>query len=358
MKLFKTLSAMAVVRAQVPDFSDLNALFASLTENLSVPGAPAEEVDAARYVVATTTATTTPGFTPGTPPQTTTRASSEGCWKCDAMTYSDCATQGYWQECSLDQTEGDYGVCFLELRETNQLMTQLCTGCKSRTACYNLRRQNFVGSTGSNLSRFHDQCKPEFKLQRPNRRYGNQQSVCRTCFKMCPNSGDDATGKKCFGGMEIGTNVDLTDLATADFFQYGTQTQMFTGSERTVWTEQAKAALQTNMVLGIPLGLTCPLVDPNTGLSTTCSGQVSGAGNMVNWGGDRADATHGKDTVAANRGKSHNVMGLYWAIQDQTKTWWEYDHVVIQSLYQDGTADSYVARLQASNQFTGLSDLI
>ena len=162
MKLFKTLSAIAVVRAQVPDFTDLNALFASLTENLSVPGAPAEEVDSARYVVATTT--TTPPLTTSTT-TTTTPTTGEGCWKCDAMTYSNCATEGYWQQCSPDQTAGDYGVCFLELRETNQLMTQLCTGCKSRTACYNLRRQNFVGSTGSSLSRFHDQCKPEFKLQ-------------------------------------------------------------------------------------------------------------------------------------------------------------------------------------------------
>ena len=165
MKLFKTLSAMAVVRAQVPDFSDLNALFASLTENLDVvPGeAPAEEVDAARYVVATTTTTTTVTPTPGG--QTTVPTTGEGCWKCDAMTFATCATQGYWQQCSPDQTAGDYGVCFLELRETNQLMTQLCTGCKSRNACYNLRRQNFVGSSGSNLSRFHDQCKPEWKLQ-------------------------------------------------------------------------------------------------------------------------------------------------------------------------------------------------
>jgi len=342
MKLFKTLSAMAVVRAQVPDFSDLNALFASLTENLSVPGAPAEEVDAARYVVATTTATTTPGFTPGTPPQTTTRASSEGCWKCDAMTYSDCATQGYWQECSLDQTEGDYGVCFLELRETNQLMTQLCTGCKSRTACYNLRRQNFVGSTGSNLSRFHDQCKPEFKLQRPNRRYGNQQSVCRTCFKMCPNSTDDSTGKKCFGGMEIGhATDDAQDLDTADFFKYGNSGQMVTASADTYWTTQATNALRNNMVLGIPLGLTCP------SSNTDCTNEVSNANNMVNWGGDQGDSTHGKDSNPSNRAHSFNDMGLYWAIQDQKKTWWEYDHIVIQTLYQEGTADSYLTRLTA-----------
>ena len=180
MKLFKTLSAVAVVRAQVPDFSDLNALFASLTENLSVPGAPAEEVDAARYVVATTT--NTPPLTTTTPTTTTTQATGEGCWKCDAMTFATCATQGQWQQCSPDQTAGDYGVCFLELRETNQLMTQLCTGCKSRNACYNLRRQNFVGSSGSNLSRFHDQCKPEWKLQVSI--LGNQKLINRFCLKL------------------------------------------------------------------------------------------------------------------------------------------------------------------------------
>ena len=164
MKLFQTLSAVAVVRAQLPDFSDLNSLFAALTENLDVAAAedPAVPENAARYVVATTTTTPT---TTTTAPTTTVSTTGEGCWKCDAMTFASCATSGQWQQCSPDQTAGDYGVCFLELRETNQLLTQLCTGCKSRNACYNLRRQNFVGSSGSNLSRFHDQCKPEWKLQ-------------------------------------------------------------------------------------------------------------------------------------------------------------------------------------------------
>ena len=96
MKLFKTLSALAVVRAQVPDFADLNALFASLTDNLAV-GAPAGDeapsaLDGARYVVATQT--TTPTTTTTTAPVVTTTVSTQGtgCWKCDQMNFLDCAT--------------------------------------------------------------------------------------------------------------------------------------------------------------------------------------------------------------------------------------------------------------------------
>merc|ERR1712193_346724 len=154
MKLFNTLSALAVVKAQVPDFSDLNALFASLTNDLADvrnedPIVPVQDNAAgARYLVATTTVTPPPNTT--TPPPPTPALGGTGCWKCDAMSFTACATGGYFQTCSPDQTNGDNGVCFLELRETNQFLTQLCTGCKDRNSCYNLRRQNFVGSaTGS-----------------------------------------------------------------------------------------------------------------------------------------------------------------------------------------------------------------
>lgn len=360
MKLFQTLSAVALVQAQAPDFSDLNALFASLTENLAVAPAAADAAAApaddlapgARYVIATTTTTTTVAPTAG---QTTVQTTGEGCWKCDAMTFASCATSGEWTQCSPDQYAGDYGVCFLELRETNQLLTQLCTGCKSRNACYNLRRQNFVGSTGSNLSRFHDQCKPEWKLQRTNRRYGTQQSVCRTCFSMCPNSGTDASGRKCFGGMEIGTNVDATDLATADFFKYdiSTNTGSSTGATKTYWTSQAQAAVIDNHVLGVPLGITC-----DAAANTQCGAEVSAATNMINWGGSNADTVSGKNQVTG-RANGDDVMGLYWAIQDQTKTWWELDHVVVQNIYQDTTAgDSFLARLNNAAEFTGLTALL
>ena len=70
------------------------------------------------------------GFT-GAQCETATNApTGEGCWKCDAMTYVQCATEGSFQTCSEDNTNGDNGVCFVEYREQNQKLTQLCTGCK------------------------------------------------------------------------------------------------------------------------------------------------------------------------------------------------------------------------------------
>ena len=145
--------------------------------------------------------------------------------------------------------------------------------------------------------------------------------------------------------MEVGhLTDDSQDLDTADFFKYGTSTEMVTASADSYWTTQATNALRNNMVLGIPLGLTCPLLDGNN-QATTCSAEVSNANNMVNWGGDQGDSTHGKSTTG--RAHSFNDMGLYWAIQDQEKTWWEYDHIVVQTLYQEGTADSYLTRLTA-----------
>ena len=188
-------------------------------------------------------------------------------------------------------------------------------------------------------------------FKRPNRRYGNQQSICRTCFSMCPNSTDDSSGRKCFGGLEIGTNVDATDLATADFFMY--DSSMTTGSAKSYWTNQAQTAVESNHVLGIPLGITC-----DAAANTDCGTQVASMNHMVNWGGSNADAVSGKNQITG-RTNGDDVMGLYWAIQDQTKTWWEYDHVVLQSIYQDTTAgDSFVARLNAASIFTGLTELV
>ena len=50
-----------------------------------------------------------------------------GCWKCDAMTYAQCATEGTFQLCPPENVNS---VCFVEYREQNQQLTQLCTGCK------------------------------------------------------------------------------------------------------------------------------------------------------------------------------------------------------------------------------------
>jgi hypothetical protein len=355
MKLFKTLSALAVVRAQVPDFADLNALFASLTDNLAVaPAGPAaaaapadgEAIDGARYVVATQT--TTPATTTTTQPPTTTTVQTQGtgCWKCDRMNFLDCATSGEWTTCSPDQTAGDYGVCFLELREQNQLLTQLCTGCKSRNSCDNLKRQNFVGSDlSARMGRFHDQCKPEWKLQRGNRRYGVQQSVCRTCFHMCSQAEDH----KCFGGLEAAGTVN------GEFFKYdlNMNTGSSTGATKTYWYQNANDAVVTVQNLGIPLGIFAD--------TTITKAQVSAMTNMVNWGGDYGDTGSGKQdaTGRGSNGATTATMGLYWAIQDQTKAWWSQDLTIAQSAYQaNANTDDLVARLNAAAEFTGLTDLI
>ena len=65
-----------------------------------------------------------------------------GCWKCDAMTYVQCATEGTFQTCSEDNARGDNGVCFVEYREQNQKLTQLCTGCKDAKDCLKNYNEN------------------------------------------------------------------------------------------------------------------------------------------------------------------------------------------------------------------------
>merc|ERR1712193_56123 len=332
-----------------------NALFASLTDNLAVgaaaPAAAAaaegqDAIDGARYVVATVTTTPTTTTTAAPPTTTTITTQGNGCWKCDRMNFLDCATSGEWTECSPDQTAGDYGVCFLELREQNQLLTQLCTGCKSRNSCENLRRQNFVGSNMSaRMGRFNDQCKPEWKLQRGNRRYGVQQSVCRTCFHMCTQADDH----KCFGGLEN------PGTANGEFFKYDVNmnTASSTGATKTYWYSNVEAAVTGTMNLGIPLGIFAD--------TTATKAQVSAMTNMVNWGGDYGDTGAGKahSTGRGSNGATSATMGLYWAIQDQSKDWWSQDLTVVQSAYQNNAGtDDLVARLNAANEFTGLTDLI
>lgn len=153
--------------------------------------------------------------------------------------------------------------------------------------------------------------------------------------------------------MEIGTNVDATDLATADFFKYdiNMNTGSSTGNSKPFWTSQGQASVIDNFVLGVPLGLTC-----DSATNTVCGGQVSAATNMINWGGSNQDTVSGK--VQTGRTNSDADMGLYWAIQDNTKAWWELDLVVVQDLYQNGAGDDFLARLNAGTEFTGLTALL
>lgn len=110
------------------------------------------EVDSAeeRYFFTTVTTTTTTTVT------ATTLASDQSCWKCDEMSYDDCATNGYYVKCGL----GEHESCFYEMREVTGQLTQLCTGCKETKACENLQKENFVDVTDPLTDMLNDQCKP------------------------------------------------------------------------------------------------------------------------------------------------------------------------------------------------------
>merc|ERR1712176_990390 len=87
----------------------------------------------------------------------------------------------------------DHGdVCFLEVRRnkprTGTVLTQLCTGCKSAQACFDLKAQNMV--TNSATPRTLLQCFPTLHLLNTGHRLGEMASVCRTCFVPSENPFD------------------------------------------------------------------------------------------------------------------------------------------------------------------------
>jgi len=164
-------------------------------------------------------------------------------------------------------------------------------------------------------------------------------------------------GNNCFGGLETPQET------AAAFFKYPSTTDMETETSRRAGTAafntNARAAVdsQTNN-LGIPLGIM-------TRLDSTNIGYVQNAKNMVVWGGYQGDSGDGKATTGrdgvkyntvtqTNEARSDTVDDLYlfWAIQDQTKTWWEYDHVDLQNRYQsegDEPADIQQTEIQNVN---------
>lgn len=161
---------------------------------------------------------------------------------------------------------------------------------------------------------------------------------------MCSQAEDH----KCFGGLEA------PGINNGEFFQYDIDmnTGSSTGATKTYWYQNANDAVVTTMNLGIPLGIFAD--------TTATQNQVAAMTNMVNWGGDYTDTGSGKDhtTGRGSNGATTATMGLYWAIQDQPKSWWSQDLAIVQSAYQASTTDDLVARLNAASEFTGLTDLI
>merc|ERR1712037_415035 len=166
------------------DYAELSASYnyddAAAADAAANDGAVADEAgrdkDEARYfgqainTVTTTTVTTTPG---------TTHPAVGYCIKCDVMDVSTCVAS------STNIEACDHGdVCFLEVRRnkprTGTVLTQLCTGCKSAQACFDLKAQNMVAS--STTPRTMLQCFPTFHLLNTGHRLGEMASICRTCL--------------------------------------------------------------------------------------------------------------------------------------------------------------------------------
>lgn len=281
----------------------------------------------------------------------------DGCWKCDAMTYVQCATEGTFQKCSEDNTNGDNGVCFVEYREQNQQLTQLCTGCKDATSCDNLKRQNFVpGFNAGNTApymRMRNQCKPDYRLQVARRRYGNTQSVCRQCFAMC-NNGSEAEAQKCFGGLGANTIYtasasDEDKINNAQWIRYyktivggpesGSSSPWNGGIGGSTDKLLRKGVIANNeaIVLGIPLHMTAA----NAADATI----VDSSANHIFRGYKKADlaaiVVDNEVTAAAQAGDTS--QSLFWSLADATDYFWQNDLLQEQGTYGNNPADGSVS---------------
>lgn len=278
------------------------------------------------------------GFTGAQCEIPTSTPTGTGCWKCDAMTYVQCATEGTFQTCSEDNTNGDNGVCFVEYREQNQKLTQLCTGCKDAKSCDNLKRQNFVpGFEAGNTApfmRMRNQCKPDYRLQVARRRYGNTQSVCRQCFSMCSNA-DANSATNCFGGL--GNSLIFTAAATnedkigaAQWIRYYKNIVGGPESNSSPWNNGdggstdkllRNGAIADNeaIVLGIPLHMVAD--DPNE------IAIVDSPLNHIFRGYTKTALTN----LIIAQNDDHYVVGqpldisnpLYWTLADATDYFWQ-----------------------------------
>lgn len=255
------------------------------------------------------------------------------CWKCDAMSYSRCAAEGYYQECEL----GDRDCCFVEVREKYGKLRQLCTGCKNADACEDLKQENFNPAESANTQldgynnrELTDQCRPGYELQLRARRYGAQQSVCRQCFQTCKHS--EFGGAFCFGSINENEPADTRGA----YFDIPIQTRDEEYDPIAVFDRYDVRAL------GIP---TYAFLDSNRDFAAVAAINNFDIHNVYFAAGLLNDPDQSCDPVAAPgtcNGKKHpssgdNVRQLsemtYWGLQGTTtfeRHWWESDLKLIQ----------------------------
>jgi len=288
------------------------------------------------------------GFTGARCETATNTPTGTGCWKCDAMTYVQCATEGSFQTCSEDQSNGDNGVCFVEYREQNQKLTQLCTGCKDAKSCDNLKRQNFVpGFEAGNTApfmRMRNQCKPDYRLQVARRRYGNTQSVCRQCFSMCSNA-DAESAKTCFGGLGnkdvfTGAATDADKIGAAQWIRYYKTIVGGPASSSSPWNGRDGGStdkllrngdIENNeaIVLGIPLHVAAGHTNSQNVVNSPLNHIFRGYTKQAL--SDLIDNTFQDGNYVVGNNDDSNP--LYWALADSTDFFWSNDLIRDQGVY-------------------------
>lgn len=169
------------------NYDDAAAAADAAANAAAVDDEAVRDKDEARYFGGAATTVTTPTVTV---PTTTTHETDVYCLKCDVMDITQCTTANAVAE------KCDHGdVCFLEIRRnkprTGNSLTQICTGCKSPQACFDLKAQNMVATTGTPRGLL--QCFPTVKLLNTGHRLGEMASVCRTCFIPSDNAEDTVT---------------------------------------------------------------------------------------------------------------------------------------------------------------------
>lgn len=301
MKLLPVIVAVAKAQIDLPDLSnfDLSAFGLGPGTPINFPDAGEEE----RYFFTTATTVTPAITTLTTAPQVTPGGS---CWKCDQMSFAGCAASGAIEKCH----DGDEDCCFVEIREKDQKLSQLCTGCKDATACMDNQSQNFEGNSWANY-----QCRPDYRLQRAGRARG-QQSVCRQCFRTCDFTLDTDL---CFGA--IATSADTANIMFTLFTAQA-------GIAATSWNGFRKEP--DVLGFGIPTHGRLDATEDGAAIGDI-QGHVAGTLNL--W---FKNSGNGKSHTNDGAGRSADDM-VFWGLQGADKAWWSDDLKSIQDTLNAAT---------------------
>jgi len=198
------------------NYEDAAAAADAAANAAAVDDEAVRDKDEARYFGGAATTVTTAATTVVT---STTHETDVYCLKCDVMSLTQCATA------TKDAEKCDHGdVCFLEIRRnkprTGNSLTQICTGCKSPQACFDLKAQNMVASTSTPRGLL--QCFPTVHLKNVGHRLGEMASVCRTCFTPSDFAEDlvtDSTNdNRFFKGIDTGDTFEIPNGATPNTY--------------------------------------------------------------------------------------------------------------------------------------------